>query len=220
VYTPGYVFGTGGRFAFNKRAYMDETHPLATEKNAEEIFNQWKKYYDLNCKYLIEKSPPNIIRTRFLQSLFQNSKFIVLLRHPLAVSFATKKGSYLPTLLSIIDHTLLAYEILLKDLEYLNSVYVLRYEELTLNPKSVVEDIYNFIGLDAFEIEQEVRTNINQKYFATWENERKHWFTRLIKRVPRSIPVEYEERVKKFGYSFQEYNLLLPAQCLGIHNKK
>lgn len=93
VYQTAMAFGGPGKFVFDPRAYMNESHPLATHENAKVIFEQWRQYFDLSYRYLIEKSPPNIIRTRFLQKLFPRSKFIVILRHPLAVSYATKKWS-------------------------------------------------------------------------------------------------------------------------------
>ena len=61
VYPPAYTFGGAGRFGFHEESYMDEHHPLATERNAEELFLQWSRYWDLDRPYLIEKSPPNII---------------------------------------------------------------------------------------------------------------------------------------------------------------
>ena len=34
---------------------------------------------------LVEKSPPNLVRTRFLQALFPDARQIVVTRHPIAV---------------------------------------------------------------------------------------------------------------------------------------
>ena len=109
VYEPAIAFGGPGKFAFDQRSYMDEVHPLATGENAQKIYEEWSPHYDLSCPYLIEKSPPNLIRTRFLQKLYPNSKFIVILRHPLAISYATEKWSK-TSISSLLDHTLRAYE--------------------------------------------------------------------------------------------------------------
>jgi len=218
VFKPDYSFGGLGSFVFDKCAYMDETHPLATEKIAGEIFDQWKSYYDLECKYLIEKSPPNIIRTRYLQNLFPSSKFIIIIRHPLVTAFATKKIRKTSSILSLLEHSLRAYEIFLNDMEFLNSVYVLRYEDLTASPKRVFNNIINFIGLGTINITREVHNNINDKYLLMWENDRKNWITRIIKQVPRDIPDEFEKRANTFGYSINNKSLF-PAQCLGAHNK-
>jgi hypothetical protein len=212
VYKPAIAFGGPGKFVFDRNSYMDESHPLANQQSANEIFMQWSKYFDLSCNYLVEKSPPNIIRTRFLQKLFPNSKFIVILRHPLAVSYATKKWSN-TSIASLLDHSLLAYEIFLKDMEALRSIYVLRYEEFVLEPQNVINKIFNFIGIETIKLSHDVRTNVNEKYFLMWERERKVWNQAL-----KSEILGIEARANRFGYSIESYNELTPLPWLGAHN--
>ena len=109
VYPTARKFGGPGRFGFAEAAFMDENHPLATAENSKKLFQEWSPYWDLEKPYLIEKSPPNLIRTRFLQKLFPNASFIILLRHPLAVSYATQKWSK-TSIPSLIEHSLRCYE--------------------------------------------------------------------------------------------------------------
>ena len=90
VYPSSKCFGGAGKFALNHDAYMDENHFLVSKFNAEKIMREWSPYLDLGKRHIVEKSPPNIIRSRFLQALFPQSKFVFILRHPLAVSFATR----------------------------------------------------------------------------------------------------------------------------------
>ncbi|MCH5375185.1 MAG: sulfotransferase, partial [Planctomycetes bacterium] len=80
LYPPARDFGGPGRFGFDPRSFMDEHHPLVSESNALRLFEQWSRYWDLDKQYLIEKSPPNLVRTRFLQALFPNCGFLILLR--------------------------------------------------------------------------------------------------------------------------------------------
>jgi hypothetical protein len=47
IYKPAKAFGGPGRFAFSKRAHMNEFHPLATEENAKAVFQQWSTYFDI-----------------------------------------------------------------------------------------------------------------------------------------------------------------------------
>ena len=35
---------------------------------------------------LVEKSPPNIVRMRYLQALFPRASFVMILRHPVVVA--------------------------------------------------------------------------------------------------------------------------------------
>jgi hypothetical protein len=141
VFKPAKYFGKPGKFVFNKMAYMDDSHPLANSQTAQELFSQWSRYWDTTCNYLVEKSPPNIIRTRFLQTLFPSACFIIVLRHPVAVAYATKKWSGPSSINSLIKHTLLGYEIFMQDMPHLHCVYVLRYEDFVAEPQRFINDI-------------------------------------------------------------------------------
>lgn len=214
VYEPAYTFGGPGKFVFDNRSYMDESHPLATHESANAIFEQWSRCFDLSCKYLIEKSPPNIVRTRFLQEMFTKSRFIVILRHPLAVSYATRKWRKKTPFLSLLEHTLLAYEIFFKDMEALRSVYILRYEEFVLEPQKFIDNIFSYLGLVSIKVNHDVRSNVNEKYFLMWENDRK----KLVNRIFNRLPPDFETRANKCGYSINNYNSLVPVSWLGAHN--
>lgn len=80
-----------GYFALDDRAHLDETSKLVTEANARKLFKEWARHWDLSKPYLLEKSPQNLVRTRFLQRLFPVTYFLMMIRHPVAVSLATMK---------------------------------------------------------------------------------------------------------------------------------
>ncbi len=214
IYEPAKSFGGPGKFAFNQMAYMDESHPLATNKYAEAIFTQWSGYYDLSSNYLIEKSPPNLIRTRYLQKLFPNSKFIIILRHPIAVAYATQKWSS-TSIKSLIEHSIRAYEIFLEDFEYLYTVYIIRYEEFVSEPQKTVDSIFKFLNLDSIEIHHQVKKDINEKYFSMWKHSRKDLFNKILFRVTPKL----EKRANKIGYSIKDYAKQVELSWLGAHNK-
>jgi len=198
VYKPAKVFGGPGKFAFHPESYMNETHPLATRENAEKIFREWSSYLDISKDYIVEKSPPNIIRTRFLQNLFPKSKFIIILRHPLAVSYATKRWSDGSTS-ELIEHYLKSYEILTKDLRYLKNWHIIKYEDFISSPQKTIDTIFNYLELESISIKQKIKKNINKKYFLQWEEEKKN----LSKEELNFFYDRYEKRVKKFGYSLK-----------------
>jgi adenylate kinase family enzyme len=105
VYPIRRKFGGPGKFARKRDAYMDEQHRLVSDRNAERIMNDWGPYLDLSKRYIVEKSPPNIIPSRFLQALFPQSKFVFTLRHPLVVSYATQKWAK-TSIKALMNHTL------------------------------------------------------------------------------------------------------------------
>src|SRR5215472_9779809 len=93
VYPPGIVYGGPGRFAFYSEAHLTEESGLLTPENKAKLAGEWFPYWDLSREYLLEKSPPNLVMSRFLQSAFPNSWFVVIERHPVAVALATEKWS-------------------------------------------------------------------------------------------------------------------------------
>ena len=214
VFKPAKAFGGPGKYIFNQNSRMTEDHSLATDRSSEKIMVQWEKHYDASCEHYIEKSPPNLIRTRFLQKLFPNSKFIVILRHPLAVSFATQKWSK-TSIKSLIDHTLLGYEIFMNDMDYLNNVYVLRYEDFVASAQDEINKVYDFLNLEPLHIQHSVKSDVNEKYFSMWEANRKN----LLKRVLFPVGNDLENRANKFGYSIHDYRNIHSSLLLGAHNK-
>ncbi|MGH7766581.1 MAG: sulfotransferase family protein, partial [Candidatus Binatia bacterium] len=178
VFPTARSFGGPGRFGFDERSFMDERHPLATTASAKKIFKQWSPYWDLRRRYLVEKSPPNLVRTRFFQALFRRSLFIIILRHPVAVAYATEKMSG-ADIASLIEHTLLCYERFLSDLPHLEQCFVLRYEDFVANPKAVMDEVFRFAGLDPAPIHRQIRADVNEKYFKKWENDKPSILTQL-----------------------------------------
>lgn len=215
VYKAAKAFGGPGKYIFDKNSYMDEHHDLAKEQSAKTIMEQWGKHYDPKCTHFIEKSPPNIIRTRFLQKLFPNSKFIIILRHPIAVAYATQKWSK-TSIKSLVDHSLRGYEIFLEDMPHLRHVYVIRYEDFVCNPQEEINKIYKFLCLEEIPIQDEVHSNINNKYFSMWHENRNSFFKRLL------FPVnnELERRANRFGYSIKNCENMVSVSVLGAHDNK
>lgn len=208
VYPNGIFLGGPGKFAFNPHAYMDETHPLVSEENARKILQEWSQYLDLPNQYVVEKSPTNILRSRFLQALYPNSRFVFILRHPLAVSYATQKWSK-TSINQLMEHWLKAYDIFLQDLPHLNSVYLIRYENFVADPRGQSESLFGFLGLPTIPVTQAVKLNVNKKYFKKWywDQHKKYWRRSSSK---QEIPEGMEERIRKFGYSLETPETLYP----------
>jgi len=200
VYSTALPHGGPGWFGYSKRAYLNETSHLVNEKNRKKLFSQWSKYWDLKKPVLIEKSPINLIRTRFLQAVFPNSYFIILYRHPIAVSYATRKWWrwFLFSIRSLIKHWLICYKTFENDKKYLKNFYILKYEHFVKNPQFYLNKIYNFIGVSEFNNNAGVRPNVNQKYFQKWLDDRNSF---LFKRKFEKLISEFEKEVNKFGYS-------------------
>lgn len=197
-------YGGPGKFGFDPHAYLTEKASLATGTQAKKLFQQWSRYWDLSKPVLLEKSPPNLIRTRFLQALFPNSYFVIMMRHPVATSFATQKWSR-TSLYSLLKHWLLCHDIFAADTTHLGNLLVLKYEDLVRDPHNSLEAICRFVGVPDFSCNVKMKPNINQQYFSKWE---KRWNRPIQNLYFRFLENRFEESVRAFGYSLNDTHYL------------
>ena len=203
VYYPSGHYGGAGEFGFHTEAHLTETSPLITETNRTKLFLEWSKYWDINKPYLLEKSPPNVIRTRFLQAMFPKSYFIILVRHPLAVTYATWAWYrihrfHTRSFARILEHWLVCHELFLEDCKYLDNVVLLKYEHFVADPNGWMSRINTFLHLQNHETNQKVLSSVNEKYFGNWQRDLDSWFSGFSS---RRLISRFEERFNKFGYS-------------------
>lgn len=203
VYPPGIVYGGPGSFAFSPGAHITETSELLTPDNKAQLALDWFPYWDLNRRYLLEKSPPNILMTRFLQSAFTNTSFVTIMRHPVAVSLATTKWST-RTVDALIEHWLTAHEIHQADTAHLRRAMTIKYEKLIAQPDSSLREIYAFLSVEPHPTTFEATTEHNQRYFAQWQEMAKNPETAAA--VQEWIE-RYEPRVEAFGYSLKNLDI-------------
>lgn len=203
VYPAASVYGGPGRFGFAPESHLTEASPLVSEKSARTLFEEWSRHWDLARPLLLEKSPPNLLRTRFLQALFPGSSFVVIVRHPIAVTIPTSRWRRTRRYHRLLEHWLRCHELFTADRDELERVHVVRYEELVREPVAVLRGIFEFLGLEPIPPSEPVEAGANERYFREW---------RALKRDPRLrlyldlAALRYERRTRRFGYS-----LLFPA---------
>jgi len=223
VYPIAAVCGGAGRFGFDPRAHRTETSELLTPENVARLHASWHAYWDKSKTICVEKTPGNLLMTRFLQAAFPNSYFVVIKRHPVPVSMSSQRWKINVTSLhSLFKHWLHCHELFEKDEKYLKHVYELRYEDYVEDPDKYHQEIARFIGTRVPEAPKEDKF----RYVAQWANptglrvpERameetsraydKKYFDRwsdllnnsLFKSYYRYIAVKYESRFAKYGYS-------------------
>lgn len=156
-------FGGPGTFCFDHRARLTE-HDLARyESGILRIMEAWERHWDDARPVRVEKSPPNLIRSRFLQAAFPESRFVFIVRHPLVVSMATQKWSEASPE-ALVAHWMAGHRIMLEDAPHLKRLYVVRYEDIAMSPDEVVAGIWRFIGVDARAIPTNMFENRNNDY--------------------------------------------------------
>src|SRR6266487_1371915 len=224
VYPVDAEYGGMSRFGFDPRAHRTETSALLTRENVAKLRASWHAYWDNSKTIFVEKTPANLLMTRFLQAAFPNSYFIVIRRHPLPVSMAIRKWKRcLTPLYRTFEHWLHCHKLFEQDKKYLNHVYELTYEDYIQNPAKYHEEIAAFIGTrvpeppkeDTFRIvlqwrnppvfsrvpERAMETTsavYSKKYFDRWS----HLLTSSpFKGYYRYIARKYELGFAKYGYS-------------------
>jgi hypothetical protein len=120
------------------------------------IKKEWAMRLDTSKPVLLEKSPPNTPRTRWLQKHFDNAYFIALVRNAYAVAEGiARKGDpkHLRGGWSVEDGALQWHrsnELLLEDEPYLRHMCWIRYEDLTERTEETLHAVTDFLELRPF----------------------------------------------------------------------
>jgi hypothetical protein len=197
VYPPAYALGGPGRFGFDPASHLTEDSALVSAANRAKLLAEWGAHWDLGRPILLEKSPPNLVRSRFLQALLPESTFLVITRHPIANAYATQKWSRTP-LWSLVHHWLLCHERFEADRPRLSQVISLKYEDLVASPDATLARVYAALEVEPVPAGLEIRPEINRAYFERWERRQRSLLSRPYLAALRR---RFEGRVRRFGYS-------------------
>jgi hypothetical protein len=199
VYPIAGVLGGAGRFAFSPDARQTEESPLVTQEASGKLLAAWTPYWDNSKAVLLEKSPPNLVRMRFLRALFPAARFIIVIRHPIAVAFATKKWTH-ATLNTLLRHWVVAHQHVVDDARRVGGVALVRYEDVMARPEQELGKLFAFLALPAHSGHWPVDPELNQAYLRRWCPPSQPWRRWLTGR----LATRYETAVIPFGYSLRE----------------
>ena len=179
--------------------HLTENSGLITNANKQKLFSEWSKHWDLSKTILLEKSPPNLLKTRFLQAIFPNSYFVVVIRDPVAVSLATQKWIQIQPRI-LLYHWLHCHKIFFTDKNYLDNCLLFRYENFVREPEFHLKRIYDFIGIKAYIHSHEIQKQVDEEYFEKWQGILTKWKNSSSKFLQAEL-VKIEAEVNKFDYS-------------------
>lgn len=208
AYAPARHHGGPGRFARAPEAHLTEAPVRERQDLAERLLADWSPHWDLGRRLLVEKSPPNMIMGRYLQSIFPGSALIVILRHPVVVALSTKKWTPLTSLPDLVDHWCLAHDILLRDAPALPRLHLIRYEDLMANPRTVLSKVENFLGLSGELDTQRLEASRSNRYVDAWENMASG--SMVERRRRRQIERKCGDRIHEYGYRWDDLTTLAP----------
>jgi hypothetical protein len=176
VYAPAERHGGWGRFAYRDRAHLTESSPLVSPESAARMEAAWVPYWsDPDAPIRLEKSPPNLVQLRFLQALWPDASFLVVIRHPVAVTLATRKQMkrsrnpvrrFSPDI-RVLRHWERAYSIAQSDLEQVGAT-VVRYEDFVADPGAESDRIFAAMGLGSFAVDAKIDPDANSRYLNAW----------------------------------------------------
>lgn len=124
------------------------TEAEGSARMAQRMRRQWRRHFDdADRPVLMERSPPNAARTRWLQAHFPPATFVGIVRdgHAVAEGIRRRAGH------SVADGArqwAISNEVMLGDFAHLERRLLVRYEELTEDPDAVVGGILEFLDLD------------------------------------------------------------------------
>jgi hypothetical protein len=109
-----------------------------------EIKAVWESYWDRSKPVLLEKSPPNLIRTREILAHFQPVKFVVMVRNPYAHAEGLIRRNNWPVKRAA-NFSMMCLRAQLKNVRELDDALVLTYESLVQNPAQACQQLATFI---------------------------------------------------------------------------
>lgn len=179
--------------------YVDES--FYNEEIKCEIINAYKPYLKPG-KTFISKSPTDVIRARFIQACFPDTKFIGIVRNGYAVSEGTIRKRkedpdrhFLKGLFTSIDqaaeHWFRANVMILSNQTHLNNYLIIQYEDLVEKPKETLHQVLDFCSLEkeGFQIPT-FQTNLNKIQISTLNEYELETVTRIAQ--PMLIHFGYE----------------------------
>ena len=199
VYPAAKELGGPGRFALHPDAHMHEGAHLVSPVMGRRLFGQWSPNWDLSRPVLIEKSPPNLVRTRFLQALFPGSRFVMVQRHPVAVALQTT-SSPLADMDTLLENWLAGWERFEADRGHLDAALVVGYEDLLADPQATTDHLAGFLGLEGLSaaglVDSGAQRETEQLWQAAVEAGGPAWLESLTER--------FGERAAAFGYRLDD----------------
>jgi len=198
VYPVDNAYGGVGLFSFDSRAHLTETSDLLTPGNITRLQASWHAHWEKEKPICIEKTPGNLIMGRFLQEVFENAYFVVIKRHPIAVSLASQKWSRTP-LHNLFEHWLHCHNLFEQDKKHLRHVYELTYEDYIEYPAKYTAEMAAFIGTRPInEKTESVTDSHNKKYFERW----RYLATESrFRKYYRHLVCKYEGQLRMHDYS-------------------
>ena len=129
-------------FGLSDGAYLDEGDVPNAKEYGRRLFDRWAPHWNTEAHYFLEKSPPNIVRSRFLQACFPNSIFIAVIRDPRTTFVATRKVLSHIDIETFLQHWSAIYSTWFADCRYINTSLTIQYEKMVSSAEDGINGLY------------------------------------------------------------------------------
>lgn len=229
-------WGGPGLFAFDPASRLGPDCAYATPENRARILDQWAAHWDLSKRWLIEKTPSNLIRARFLRALAPDSFIVIVMRHPVVAAMATHRWMQV-SLPILIEHWLHCHRVMLDELRGQDRFVVIKYEAFVADPQAMFDRICRYAGLAPAPLGETIHNGVNRRYQDTFRTGGKgaalhhegpagpltrqtRSFAKQMRMFLRhrgfavdSLPAEapfiehlYADRIRPWGYFFDDFD--------------
>jgi hypothetical protein len=144
VYPTARIFGGPGKFAFAPEMHPTPPDTETAPKLRAKLLECWLPHVVGSRTHIMEKSPPNLTKIRWLRAVFPGSSFVVVVRDPRAVSLATQKWSKTSTR-ELLLHWQAAHTSALSQMD--RDCMVIRYEDFCADPQTLVQRLLDQAAL-------------------------------------------------------------------------
>lgn len=110
----------------------------------ESIKKIWMNHWDQSKPLLLDKSPPNLIRTSSLMKYFQPSRFIAMTRNPYVHCEALMRRDKMPPLQAA-KRSLQCLKHQQQNMKQISDITLVRYEDLVQSPEQIKSQILKFL---------------------------------------------------------------------------
>lgn len=212
TYAPAYRYGGPGSFARAPAAHLVAV-PGSPGSARQSLLESWTPHWDLTRHYLVEKSPPNLIRSRYLQQVFPGSAFIAVLRHPVIVALSTMKWARFQPLERLVEHWFIAHDLLRQDASHLERLHVLHYESMATEAEPCLTGVAQFLGLATPLDASMWQSSRSSAYLDRW---RAMGSGSALQRWQRDrIVRRFADRASVYGYDIADPSALPAEHSLG-----
>jgi len=157
-------------FGFSEEAYLTEDDSHLLGGVGEDIMRDWQGYWNHKKRIWVEKSPPNIVRTRFLQHIFPHSKFLMMIRDPRTLFMASRKNMPWTRAEDFIEHWDRVYTAFIRDAKHLEHARLIAFEELLRAPKQIAGEVAEFLGTSLTGTDNLVDPSSDDEYKTMWNS--------------------------------------------------